>query len=960
MTEALEIRLLGPFEVLAGGRPVSVSGSKRHALLAMLALRRGRVVGVDALIDALWGEDLPTAPRNALQHHVARLRAALGPEAIVASTDGYAVMNAGVDALQFEELLEEARAALRGGDARAGAAAAALALGLWRGAPFHGLTNTLWFTAEAQRLEALRVDALEEQFDAALALGEHREIVSAIRTALEESPFRERLWGQLMLALYRSGRQADALEAFQQARQVLSEQLALEPGPDLRRLQEAILVHDPAIAAVEVPPIRHGNLPARSTSFVDREHELAQVVELLREHRLVTLTGLPGVGKSRLALETVRSLEDAIRDGAWLIDLARAGSEADVVRLLAQAIDARGADLLARVVAQLRDTDAVLVFDACEHVTKEAGRVASAVLADCPDVRILATSREVLRVAGEVRVTVDPLALPQPDSEADSPAVDLFVARARAARPGFTLTADTAPLIAEISRHVDGLPLAIELAAARVNVLGLAELLSLVERRLTLLSARPESDAERAALRTLVEWSYDLLHADEKTLLHQLAVHRGGASLPSLVAAGATHELDEATVTYLLGALVDKSVVSVSFPAGEARYNLLDTIRDYALEQLDESNGLAAARKAHAEYFARLAEAAHAGLRGPGWLDWTKRLQPENDNFWAALAYAHDTPDPSVAIQLATSLAWYFALAERVSEGRRFLELALAAAADHTPLDERLELIASLVYLACEERDLQAAIELGERTLALAATGPQPRLLGLVQGTLALAYAQAGDAARAAARAEEAYVNIDADGDSWSTAAVALLRAMVAAGARDISTAADMASAAHRHADAIGYDAFRVPAVVIEGWVAEQRADAEAATAAYLRALELANQAGFADHASFALAKLGSCALAAGDVRRAEELFRRALAAAEAGRAQWVAAYARVELGRIVAADGEFEAAERLYRNVIEWSKTPRSHQPRESLFVVLAGDPSDTAVAALAQLGELAAALTT
>ena len=471
-------------------------------MLALLALRSGRVVGVEELIDALWGEELPAAPRNAVQHHVARLRAALGPESIVGFADGYALKGASVDALRFEELLGEARVALREGDARAGADSVTRALAIWRGLPLHGLTDMPWFSAEARRLRALRVDALEEQFEAALALGEHREIVSAVHTALEENPVRERLWGQLMLALYRSGRQADALETFQQARRRLVDETGLEPGPELRRLQAAILAQDPAIAPVVVEPRRRGNLPTPTTSFVDRERELTEVVDLLREHRLVTLIGPPGVGKSRLALEAIRAFESESRDGGWLVELARAGDAADVVRLVAQAVDAHGADPLARVIARLRDGGATLLLDACEHALEEAARVVSAVLAECPRVRVLATSREVLRVAGEVRLTLGPLPLPSPGSTDDggSPAVRLFAARARAARPGFELTPDGAPIAAEIARRADGLPLAIELAAARVNVLGLAELLSMVERRLALLheSAGVRPDAHRS------------------------------------------------------------------------------------------------------------------------------------------------------------------------------------------------------------------------------------------------------------------------------------------------------------------------------------------------------------------------------------------------------------------------------------------------------------------------------
>jgi len=417
MPELLEIRLLGTFEVLVGGTLADVGGSKRQALLGVLALRSGRVVGVDMLIDGLWGADLPSAPRNALHHHIARLRAALGEEAIVGSSDGYALQDARVDAARFEELLAETRAALRDGDVVTAADAVEAALALWRGPALLGLSGTAWFSAEARRLETLRVDALEEQFEVALALGEHRELTPALRSALADNPFRERLWGQLMLALYRGGRQADALETFQEARRVLADELGLEPGPELRRLQEAILAHDPAIAAVPVDRRRHGNLPARPNSFVGRDDELGQVAQLLHENRLVSLTGPPGVGKSRLAVESARSIEPEFRDGIWFVDFARAGDADDAVRLLATAVDVRGSDPLARVTSKLGNAVALLVFDACEHVHGEASRIIETLLAECPSLRILATSREALHLAGEVRVPVAPL---------DSAAVDLF------------------------------------------------------------------------------------------------------------------------------------------------------------------------------------------------------------------------------------------------------------------------------------------------------------------------------------------------------------------------------------------------------------------------------------------------------------------------------------------------------------------------------------------------------
>jgi predicted ATPase/DNA-binding SARP family transcriptional activator len=899
-------------------------------------------VAVDALVDGLWGEQLPSAPRNALHHHIARLRAELGEASIVGVADGYALHDARVDAVRFEESLAESRRELRDGDVRAVADAVAAALDLWRGPALQGLTGKPWFDAEARRLETLRVDALEEQFEVALALGEHRELIAPVRAGVADNPFRERLWGQLMLALYRSGRQAEALDAFQEARRVLADELGLEPGPDLRRLQEAILAHDPGIAAVPVDRRRRGNLPAASTSFVGREDELAEVAALLNEHRLVTLIGPPGVGKSRLAVETARSLQDEFRDGIWLVDFARAAGLEDAVRLLAGVVDVRGSDPLVRVASRLRDAAALVILDACEHVLDEAGRIASTLLAECAELQILATSRQALHVPGEVRAPILPLS---------GAAVDLFLERARAA-PGFKPDVDDVALAGEISRRLDGLPLAIELAAARVNVLGLGEIISILERRAALLRDSPAMDPSRTALQSLVDWSYDLLHGDEKTLLHTLAVHRGGASLSSLAAVAATRNLSGATVAYLVAALVDKSIVSASFARGTARYDMLDTVREYALERLEGCGRLEVARAAHAEYFAAPAEEAWAGLRGPDWLDYQDRLEPENDNFWAALAYAQDARDPDIAARLGT-LGWYFALAERVSEGRRFVDLACSVIGNDVPAEARIELLAVLCYLASEELDLDGALAAGERALSLAEEPVAPRQLGLAQLTFALALLQGGEEGRADAMVQDAYAALEAAGDSWGAAASSLIRATGAAHAGDVATVAAMAATVHRHADAIAYDAFQVPALLLDAWVAERRLDGAAAVDSYGRALELAGRIGFGDHAAFALSGLGSNALSAADLREAEELQRQALATAEAAHATWAAAHARVELARIAVASGDTASAERLYREVLEWSQTQRPHNARESLFLALAGSPASSALLGLAGIAE-------
>jgi predicted ATPase len=962
MSSSLEIRLLGPFKVFVEGRPAEVTGPRRRALLALLALRGGRMVPVEALVDALWGAEVPVAPRNAVQHHVSRLRAALGAESIVAAPDGYALAGATVDALQFDELLARARSARRVGDAGQVGDLVARALALWRGRPLQGLPDSRWVGAEAARLEALRIDALEEQFEAALALGEHTEVVGRIRPVLEEHPFRERLWGQLMLALYRSGRQAEALEAFGRARRVLAEQLGIEPGPGLQRLQAAILAHDPAVASIPAAVVPRGRLPAPVTSFVGREQALAEATESVGRHRLVTLVGPPGVGKSRLALEVARAVEHDFGGGVWFVELARAVRPADVARVVARTLDARGPTPspgpLARVVQRLRKADVLLVLDGCEPVIEEAARVAAGVLAECPGVRVLATSREVLHLEGEVRLVVAPLAVPAAAGAdaaelAASESVRLFLDRARASRPGLPLAEDRLALAAEICRRVDGLPLAIELAAARVSVLGLREILSALEsRRPLFVEARDRRAVPQRYLRTVVAWSHDLLDADEKALLHQLAVFRGGTPLSAVVATAARVQPDAASETQLLGALVDKSILTASFPDGAARYDLLDTVREYALEQMAKASSLRAAQLMHAEYFATVADAARTELRGPDWLACTGRLELEHDNLWAALAYARDAPDPAIAVRLGAGLGWYFALAERVSEGRSFLEAALAAASDDAPVGKRIELLAFLCYLATEELDLDAAIDAGERALAAAGASPAPSESALARVALSLALAHSGDHVRAAALAEEARAGYGAAGDHWGVAASSLIRAQGAVLAGDISTVGSMTAEICRHSEAIGYDVFVVPAMLIEAWIAERRNEPGAAEAADRRALELAEHIGFADHVSFALAQLGSIALARGDTRQAEEFCRQALVTAEAASASWLAAHAQVQLAQAMEAAGDADSAETLYGTVVELSsQAPRPRQARESLFVGLGGSPEAAALRDLARL---------
>ena len=706
MQEPLEIRVLGPFEVLVGETQADVGGAKRQGLLAMLALRRGRVVAVDALIDGLWGAELPSAPRNALHHHVARLRAALGEDAILGSADGYALADARIDAVDFEKLLADTRAALRDGDVSAAADTVAAAAGLWRGPALQGLTGTAWFDAEARRLESLHADALEEHFEVALALGEHRELVPELRSALADNPFRERLWGQLMLALYRSGRQADALETFQEARRVLSDELGLEPGPELRRLQEAILAQDTAIAAFPAGRRRRGNLPApakllRGPRRRARPGRGAAARAPPRDaHRPTGRGQEPARGRGRTGAgggvprrHLGRRLRRGRRRGGGRCPAPgrrpRGSRRRSARRRRFTPSPRRRTRRPRRVRARPRRGGAHR-HDAALGVGPAANP------GDEP--RSASPAR---RGAGGGRAAL----AHGPGAEGPSAAAELFLERARAARPGFEADGEAVALAAEIARRVDGLPLALELAAARVNVLGLGELVSILERRAELLRDTPESDPARAALKGLVDWSYDLLHGDEKALLHQLAVHRGGASRDSLVAVAATQGLNEATVNYLLSALVDKSIVTVSFSGDAPRYDMLDSVREYVLARLAEDGSLGAVRGAHADYFARLAEEARDGLRGPEWQRWQARLGRDNDNLWAALTYAREARGLPFC-----GASWHARLvlhAGRARVGGPALPRARSRDGHgDDPADLRVELLATLCYLAVEELDL--------------------------------------------------------------------------------------------------------------------------------------------------------------------------------------------------------------------------------------------------------------
>ncbi|TVZ06731.1 helix-turn-helix domain-containing protein [Trebonia kvetii] len=600
----MEFRVLGPLEVVQGSRQLHVSGSRERALLAILVIHAGKVVSGDRLIEELWGGDVPGNPANALQVVVSRVRKALevpdGPGPLVTRRPGYLldVRQEEVDAGRFGRLVAEARQAGPGDKPRA-LALLEEALGLWRGAALTEFAAAGFARNEIGRLEEERLRAIELKAEAELALGRDAGLVGELSALVAGNPLRERLRVQLMLALYRSGRQGDALCVFQEGRGVLAEELGVDPGPELRELHQRILLQDASLMSLMAAPEERspsqGNLPVPATSFVERHAELAGAERLLRGSRLVTLTGPGGTGKTRLATELATTLQESFPDGAWLVELEAVTDPATVLDALAAALGIGESSslgvagqaqrpLLDKIIGYLRGKDMLIVLDNCEHLIEACAQVVQRVLRSAPMTRFLVTSRERLGVAGEALFAVPPLGVPEPREQAhgqiaQSEAVQLFADRATAVLPAFVLDDGAAAAVSRICRRLDGIPLAIELAAARVRILPPVQIAARLDDSFdTLTSGNRGVLPRHQTLRAAIDWSYRLLAEPERELFARLSVFAGGFTLEAAEEVCQDKGAGTATVLESLSRLVDQSLVS-SEDRGQARFRMLETLR---------------------------------------------------------------------------------------------------------------------------------------------------------------------------------------------------------------------------------------------------------------------------------------------------------------------------------------------------------------------------------------------
>ncbi|MFG2989349.1 BTAD domain-containing putative transcriptional regulator [Streptomyces sp. NPDC048257] len=978
----MRFEVLGPLTVRTDdGTPVPVPEAKVRALLGALLVRYGRPVPVDRLIDELWGEDLPGNPGNTLQTKVSQLRRILagaeeGGRALVGfGPAGYAlrVDDDAVDAGRFAELTALARK-----ETGPGARATLLseALGLWRGPAYADFPDADFVRTEVVRLAEQRITAQEDLAEARLEMGEHGVLADELAALIAEHPLRQRLRAAQMRALYGAGRQGEALAAYREVAELFAEELGIDPGAELGALYEAILRQDPQLTAAapaagatapdapapapaQAPaagprPVpgaageRSGpaaNLPTPVSSLVGREEAVARVCAAVGAGRLVTLTGPGGVGKTRLALAAAARLADAepglCPDGVRFVELA--GAQGAVAGFVAAALGVRedadsgagpvqgpasgtgsgGEDIARdRLAAALTARRLLLVLDNCEHVVESVAPLVEQLLRQAPGLRVLATSQEPLALSGEVLEAVAPLA--------GAEAMELFAARAAAGAPGFALGPDNAEAVALVCRRLDGLPLALELAATRVRTLGVHALAERLHDRFRLLNqVRRDAPARQRTLRAMIDWSWELLAPAERAVLRRLAVFSGGFTLESAESVCAAGDTAAEDVLDLVTRLVDCSLLVAPYggggdAAGPPRYRMLESVSAYGLERLGEAGEAAPARRRHAEHFTDLAERATAHLHGPEQRVWLRRLDTEGLNVRAALDHAVAAGAAGVALRLVNASSWYWCLRGRIGDARAALESALACAAGAvTVAGSRAggggraasDVAGARVRLAA------FAVFAGDDSLLGGDfDGADPR------GRWLLEFARLGFAGGRSDAADDDVLDgfpavFRGLGDRWGEAAALSSLATRALYRGDLVQLRRNADAGSRLFAELGDQWGRLQATEQLGILAEIGGDYPAAARLHEDGARSAQELELWTQVSFRLARQGRIALLSGDTARAAELHERARRLADEQSHRPAQQFAEIGLALGARRDGALDAAEAWLLPWLDWNR---------------------------------------
>ena len=951
--DGIRFQLLGPMEILVAGTPGKLPGVAERALLAQLLLAPSRTIPATMLVDRLWSEaTLPVDPMNALQIRVSKLRRALkamGSENLVVRDGvGYRanVDPVDVDALDFADRVRSARA-----DLAAAAAAGEYeqrhlraydeALGLWRGEPLSDFVTEQWATSEAARLVELRLAALTERAQVALALGLHLEVVGDLEPLVSEDPTAESLAGLLMLALYRSGRQADALGVYNRTRTVLDETLGLEASVSLRSLHERLLRQDEslgggpdagtasAVASVRArgPQVRPAttNLPTVVRPLIGRDKQLDSLSAMLGGVRLLTLIGPGGAGKTSLALATALRASPSYADGAFGVRLASVESGDQVPLAIADALgvplDGSGAerDVRQRLTSFLARRQMLLLVDNCEHVVDAAAGLIDDILGRCPNVTVLATSREALAVPDEVQVTVAPLATPPEDVPAGQvlayPAAQLFAERARAVRPGLVFDPADLSAVGQISRELDGIPLALELAAARVASMSPGEIADRLAQRFSFLtSGARTAEARQQTLRATVDWSYALLSDVERRVFNRLSVFRGGWSLTAAEAVLADDLLTSGVVLDTIGRLVERSMVWVE--RGRAtRYRMLETLREYAAEQLAASGEAEALAGRHASYFRAVAERAEVELRGHGQRDTLRLLRGEQPNIRAAIRWlSRPGGDIDSALVTAGSLGMFWHLGRHL-EGREVLGRLVEGGDGSAPARARALQAVSIVERprGCLVHPHPRCAETAEESLAIFNSLEDPWHAALSKVLLSVEGVTGAFRERSDAFLSEAEAEFSREGDAWGRAVIGFVRLETAMKAGDVDAALRLGpetAAAFRQLE----DLWGLSATLYHfGWGLRQFGRFEEGARVLEEAIDVAASAGLWNTVQWAYADLAIEKVYVGDLGAAQDLFDRAAKASREvgdGAGEVLATYGH---GLLAEMDGDWPVALRHY-----------------------------------------------